>query len=104
MRLTTKNQEFVDAKSDIKYDSTYITKKNLPTQFAEQLYNLPTGEVFGPYVNNNFVCLSKSLGRKAGVNAKASHILISYEGTQVPNKKEKRTIKIYGAVKRFTYQ
>ena len=31
------------------------------------------------------------MGRKAGATAKASHILISYEGTQVPNKKEKRT-------------
>jgi peptidyl-prolyl cis-trans isomerase D len=28
---------------------------------------------------------------KLGVNAKASHILISYEGTKVPNKKEQRT-------------
>ncbi|MFV8343449.1 peptidylprolyl isomerase [Flavobacterium sp. XS2P39] len=28
---------------------------------------------------------------KPGVNAKASHILISYEGTQVPNQKERRT-------------
>jgi peptidyl-prolyl cis-trans isomerase D len=25
--------------------------------------------------------------KKLGVNAKASHILISYEGTKVPNKK-----------------
>jgi peptidyl-prolyl cis-trans isomerase D len=31
------------------------------------------------------------LGKKAGVNAKASHILISYEGAQVPNQKERRT-------------
>jgi peptidyl-prolyl cis-trans isomerase D len=31
------------------------------------------------------------MGRKAGAKAKASHILISWEGTQVPNKKEKRT-------------
>ncbi len=31
------------------------------------------------------------MGRKSGATAKASHILISYEGTQVPNKKEKRT-------------
>ena len=83
--------EFVNANSDKPYDSTYIAKKDLPAQFAEQLFNLAPGEVFGPYVNNNFVCLSKSLGKKAGVNAKASHILISYEGTQVPNKKEKRT-------------
>jgi peptidyl-prolyl cis-trans isomerase D len=40
---------------------------------------------------NNYYCISKGLGRKAGANAKASHILISYEGTQVANKKEKRT-------------
>jgi peptidyl-prolyl cis-trans isomerase D len=42
-------------------------------------------------MNGNMYCLSKVIGRKAGANAKASHILISYEGTQVPNKKEKRT-------------
>ena len=83
--------EFVNANSDKPYDSTYVAKKDLPAPFAEQLFNLAPGEVFGPYTNNNYVCLSKSLGRKAGANAKASHVLISYEGTQVPNKKEKRT-------------
>jgi peptidyl-prolyl cis-trans isomerase D len=83
--------EFVNANSDKSYDSTYVAKKDLPAQFAEQLFNLAPGEVFGPYTNNNYVCLSKSMGRKAGANAKASHVLISYEGTQVPNKKEKRT-------------
>jgi peptidyl-prolyl cis-trans isomerase D len=31
------------------------------------------------------------LGKKLGVNAKASHILISYEGT-VPNKKKKKEL------------
>ncbi|MSP85612.1 MAG: peptidylprolyl isomerase [Flavobacteriaceae bacterium] len=83
--------EFVNANSDKSYDSTYVAKKDLPAQFAEQLFNLASGEVFGPYTNSNYVCLSKSMGRKAGANAKASHVLISYEGTQVPNKKEKRT-------------
>ena len=42
-------------------------------------------------MNGKFYCISKVMGRKAGAKAKASHILISYEGTQVPNKKEKRT-------------
>jgi peptidyl-prolyl cis-trans isomerase D len=42
-------------------------------------------------MKGEYYCITKSLGRKAGINAKASHILISYEGTQVPNKKEKRT-------------
>lgn len=82
---------FVNENSDVPYDSTYVAKKDLPAQFAEQLFALPAGEVFGPYMNGNLYCVSKLIGRKAGANAKASHILISYEGTQVPNKKEKRT-------------
>ena len=87
----TDNAEFVNANSDIPFDSTYIAKKDLPAEHAEQLFALAAGQIYGPYMFNNYYCISKGLGRKAGANAKASHILISYEGTQVPNKKEKRT-------------
>jgi peptidyl-prolyl cis-trans isomerase D len=83
--------EFVNSNSDVPYDSSYVAKKDLPAAVAEQLYNLAPGAIFGPYMNGKNYCISKSLGRKVGVNAKASHILISYEGTQVPNKKETRT-------------
>ncbi|MBC7523524.1 MAG: peptidylprolyl isomerase [Flavobacterium sp.] len=83
--------EYVGQNSDKPYDSTYVTKQDLPAQFADQLYNLPTGEIFGPYINGKYYCLSKSMGKKAGAKAKASHILISWEGTKVPTKKEKRT-------------
>ncbi|GEP51611.1 peptidylprolyl isomerase [Flavobacterium noncentrifugens] len=83
--------EFVNANSDVPYDSTYVAKKDLPADVAEALFNLPTGELYGPYMRGQYYAISKSMGRKAGANAKASHILISYEGTQVPNKKEKRT-------------
>jgi len=83
--------EFVNENSDIPYDSTYVAKKDLPAVDAEALFNLAPGAVYGPYMRGDYYCISKSLGRKAGANAKASHILISYEGTQVPNKKEKRT-------------
>lgn len=83
--------EFVNSNSDVPYDSTYVAKKDLPAAYAEQLYNLTPGAIFGPYMSGKNYCISKSLGRKTGVIAKASHILISYEGTQVPNKKEKRT-------------
>ena len=92
-REATNIADFVNANSDSDkpYDSTYIAKKDLPVADAEKLFNLPQGEIYGPYMNGKYYCLSKSMGRKSGVNAKASHILISYEGTQVPNKKEKRT-------------
>jgi len=90
-KAATNTIEFVNSNSDVPYDSTYVAKKDLPAVDADKLYNLAPGEIYGPYVFGKYYCLSKSMGRKVGVNAKASHILISYEGTQVPNQKEKRT-------------
>ena len=90
-RSVTENADFVNANSDIPFDSSYVSKQDLPAAVAEQLFNLPAGEIYGPYMRDNYYCLSKGLGRKAGAKAKASHILISWEGTKVPNKKEKRT-------------
>ena len=90
-KSVTNNADFVNANSDLPFDTTYIAKQDLPAAFAEQLFNLPVGEVFGPYMKDNYYCISKALGRKSGAKSKASHILISWEGTQVPNKKEKRT-------------
>ena len=90
-KSATNTIEFVNSNSDVPYDSTYVAKKDLPAVDADKLYNLAPGEIYGPYMSGKYYCISKSMGRKVGVNAKASHILISYEGTQVPNKKEKRT-------------
>lgn len=90
-RTTPNTIEFVNSNSDIPYDSTYVAKKDLPAVDADQLFNLAPGAVYGPYVFGDYYCISKSLGKKLGVNAKASHILISYEGAQVPNQREKRT-------------
>ncbi len=83
--------DFVNSNSDVPYDSTFIAKKSLPATDADQLFNLVPGAVYGPYKFGNYYCISKSFGKRANVNVKASHILISYEGTQVSNKKEKRT-------------
>ncbi|TDD76345.1 peptidylprolyl isomerase [Flavobacterium caseinilyticum] len=90
-RTTSNTIDFVNSNSDVPYDSTYIPKKDLPAVDADKLFNLAPGEVYGPYVFGQYICVSKSMGMKPGVNAKASHILISYDGTQVPNQKEKRT-------------
>lgn len=83
--------DFIAENSDKPYDSTFVTKQDLPAEHADQLFALPAGEIYGPYINGNYYCLSKAMGRKAGAKAKASHILISWEGTKLPNKKEKRT-------------
>jgi peptidyl-prolyl cis-trans isomerase D len=84
-------QEFVNENSEMPYDSTYVAKKDLPAEHADALFNTPVGGVYGPYMRGDYYCISKVMDRKAGEQAKASHILISWEGTQVPNKKEKRT-------------
>jgi peptidyl-prolyl cis-trans isomerase D len=55
------------------------------------LYNLPQGEIFGPYLYNGYYAVSKSMGRQAGINAKASHILIAYKGAMRANPAVTRT-------------
>ena len=83
--------EFVNQNSDVPYDSTYVSKQELPAEYADALYNLPAGEIYGPYMNGKYYSISKSMGKKAGAKAKASHILISWEGIDRVQKKEKRT-------------
>ena len=90
-RNTTNMAEFLATNSDVPYDTVYKSKQDLPAEHADKLFATPVGEIYGPYMNGNYYCISKVTGRQAGAKAKASHILISYEGTQVPNKKEKRT-------------
>lgn len=87
----TNNQEFVNKYSDIKFDSTYVSKKDLPLEYQEQLFNLADGEVFGPYVDNGYQKVSKKMGSKLGATAKASHILITYEGAERADPSIKRT-------------
>lgn len=72
---------FVNANSDVPYDSTYYAKNELPQEFQNQLYDLNIGEVYGPYLFNNHYCMSKLMSKKTvtdGVDA--SHILIAYKG------------------------
>ena len=74
--------EFVNANSDIKFDSTYVAKKDLPIEHQEALFNLPVGAVYGPYVANGSQCISRMIARKGNASAKASHILIAYKGAE----------------------
>jgi peptidyl-prolyl cis-trans isomerase D len=46
--------------------------------------NLVDGEVFGPYIADGYQKISRLVSRKPNAAVKASHILISYAGTQIP--------------------
>jgi peptidyl-prolyl cis-trans isomerase D len=76
----TNNAEFVNAHSDIKYDSTFVSKKQLPLEHSQQIFALATGDVYGPYIDNGYYKLTKMVAKKAGGSAKASHILVAYKG------------------------
>lgn len=89
-KTTTDVADFVNRNSDIKYDTTFVTKAQLPSVFADTLYNMNVGEVFGPYKDGDFYKLSRMVAKKEGGSVKASHILISYDGTGA-QPKEPRT-------------
>ncbi|WP_130733448.1 peptidylprolyl isomerase [Flavobacterium sp. J27] len=69
---------FVNKESETPFDSTYVTKSDIPVEFQEQLFNLSNGEVFGPYVNKGYQSLSRMMEKKSNASAKASHILLAY--------------------------
>jgi peptidyl-prolyl cis-trans isomerase D len=72
--------EFVNSNSDLKFDSTFVAKKDLSPEFAEQLFTLVPGQVFGPYIEGGYYKLSRLVGRKPNSSAKVSHILVAYKG------------------------
>lgn len=78
----TKNiAEFVNQNSSAQYVDRFVFKKDLPLTVADTLYNLPVGEVFGPYDDGEFVKVSKMVAqRQMADSTKASHILVSWEG------------------------
>ena len=77
---TSNNADFVNKNSDIAFDSTFVAKKDLPNEHADKLFALGINNIYGPYLFNGYYAVSKLLGRQAGANAKASHILIAYKG------------------------
>ena len=70
--------EFVNRHSDEEFDSIYLTKGKLPSEYAEILFNLKIGESFGPYKDINTFKISKLIDRKKSGSIRASHILISH--------------------------
>jgi peptidyl-prolyl cis-trans isomerase D len=71
---------FVTEYSDIPYANTYVSVSELTGSYANTLFNLKRGEVFGPYEDNGYSNLTRMMERKKGGRAKARHILISYMG------------------------
>jgi len=90
-RGTTDVAAFLDRNSDMKLDTIYKAKKELPAKFADTLMTLQVGELYGPYRDGDFFKVSKMVDRKANGSVKASHILIGYVGAERANPDVTRT-------------
>ena len=88
---TTDMASFLDRSSDIKFDTIYKEKNQLPTKFADTLMALQVGEIFGPYRDGNMFKVTKMMDKKANGSVKASHILIAYKGAERADPKVTRT-------------
>ncbi|MFP9112523.1 peptidylprolyl isomerase [Flavobacterium sp. RHBU_3] len=73
-------EEFVNLNSEMKYDTTYYTKAQLPVEFAQQILALAPGQVFGPYNNNGMYTITRMMGKKPGASTKVAHVLVAYKG------------------------
>ncbi|GLB48681.1 peptidylprolyl isomerase [Neptunitalea lumnitzerae] len=77
--------------SEIKFDSAYVQKSALPKQYADTLYSLKVGQVYGPYEDGDYFKISRMVSKKANGNVKASHILIAYDSIPNAQLKEDRS-------------
>ncbi|MDT0643673.1 peptidylprolyl isomerase [Zunongwangia sp. F363] len=83
-RNTDNIEDFVNQYSDLPYADRFVFKSDLPKGIADEIYNLSEGEVFGPYEENGYWKATKLLETKQMPDSvKASHILITYQGTQI---------------------
>ena len=90
--LTTPNLDFfLSENSDVPYDSIYRPKGYFSSSHAQMIFNLDNNNTYGPYVDGDFLKISKMLDKKRNGNVRASHILIAYNGSQGSNPQITRT-------------
>jgi peptidyl-prolyl cis-trans isomerase D len=82
---------FVNANSDTRYDSTWKKRGNNSPMVDSMLFNSPIGAVLPPYEENGMFRIFRIVDKQARPDSlKASHILISYAGSQVQEAKRSK--------------
>jgi len=83
---TTKNiTDFIDQYSEVAFDSVYRARGEFNNEYADILFKLDNGEVFGPYEDGGNFKISRLINRKENASLRASNILIAYEGATRAN-------------------
>lgn len=79
---TTDVQAFVNANSSVKYNDAFVFASTFPKAVADQLTNLESNAVFGPYKDGATYKLSKQVAKKMiSDSTKVRHILIPFAGS-----------------------
>ncbi len=103
------NEFNAENESDTPYNGSFFNKSGLAATAADSIFNLETGQVYGPYKENGFYKLSKVTAvKQLPDSVKASHILIPFAGssaadptiTQTAEEAEKVADSIFTVVKR----
>jgi parvulin-like peptidyl-prolyl isomerase len=72
---------YVNANSAIKYNDQYVFKSGLPATSVDSIFNLNTGEIYGPYKESGFIKLTKVVAEtQLPDSVKVRHILIPFTG------------------------
>ena len=84
---STKNiADFIDEYSEESFDSVYRARGEFNNEYADILFKLSKGEVFGPYRDRGDFKISRLIDRKVNASLRASHILIAFnEATRAPS-------------------
>ncbi len=78
-----KNEEYINSKSDIKFDNRFLFKSGLQSQVADSLIKLEVGVTYGPYKENGYFKVTKLIAEKQiPDSAKVRHILIPFIGSR----------------------
>lgn len=90
--------DFVRENSDTPFDTLFVSKDKLPVAFADDIFNLNIGEIYGPYEDADSFKLTRMLDKTSNAEVRASHILISYKdavsgvGGSTRTKEEAKTL------------
>jgi len=85
---------FVNTRSDVRYDSTWVKKGALPGRLDTLAFNSAPGTFIAPFIENEMYTMAKVVDAQSRPDSlKASHILISFEGSSAGGKLPKEAAK-----------
>jgi peptidyl-prolyl cis-trans isomerase D len=81
---------FVNTNSDARYDSAWMKKGSLPVRLDSLAFKAAPGTFIAPFIENDMYTMAKIVDVQSRPDSlKASHILLTFEGSQAGGKRTK---------------